>query len=39
VFDMAWERPVDEPNLGARLMDKYRVRTPDELMSCSTCHR
>ena len=39
VVDMAWQPPSDDPNLGAELMKRYRVRTPDELMSCSTCHR
>ena len=39
VFDMAWQPPAGDPNLGAELMKRYRIRTTDELLSCSTCHR
>ncbi len=39
VFDMTWEPPADQPDLGARLMKQYRIRTTQELTSCSTCHR
>jgi hypothetical protein len=39
VFDMAWEPPADNPKLGADLAKQYHVRSPEELTSCSTCHR
>jgi cytochrome c7-like protein len=36
VFNMTWERPRNEPDLGKELMEQYNVHS---LMSCSTCHR
>ncbi|HTQ80166.1 MAG TPA: cytochrome c3 family protein [Thermoanaerobaculia bacterium] len=39
VFNMAWERPADDPSLGVRLAKEYKVQSPRALTSCSTCHR
>jgi hypothetical protein len=36
---MAWERPADDPGLGARLVQEYKIASVDQLTSCSTCHR
>jgi hypothetical protein len=39
VYNMAWERPADDPDLGERLVKEYRIGSVDQLTSCSTCHR
>ena len=39
VFNMAWQRPADDPGLGSRLVKDYHVLPPRTLTSCSTCHR
>jgi Cytochrome c7 and related cytochrome c len=39
VFDMAWQPPEDSQKLGDELFKKNQIRTPEELTSCSTCHR
>jgi hypothetical protein len=39
VFNMAWERPANDPGLGARLVKEYKIASPEQLTSCSTCHR
>jgi hypothetical protein len=39
VFNMTWERPGDDPELGTRLVQEYKIGTPEQLTSCSTCHR
>jgi Cytochrome c7 and related cytochrome c len=39
VFNMKWEPPADQPNLGQELLKRYAVRGTDQLTSCSTCHR
>jgi hypothetical protein len=39
VYNMAWQRPADDPDLGARLVREYKIGTVDQLTSCSTCHR
>jgi hypothetical protein len=39
VFNMAWERPADDPDLGARLVREYKIGSVEQLTSCSTCHR
>jgi hypothetical protein len=39
VFNMAWERPADDPGLGARLVKEYKIASVEQLTSCSTCHR
>ena len=36
IFDLAWQRPADQPNLGAELLRLYDVNTRTD---CSTCHR
>lgn len=36
VYTMGWERPADDPELGARLVDEYDIESLD---SCSVCHR
>ncbi len=38
VFNMKW-RPDDQEAVGRRLLTEYRIRSPRELTSCSTCHR
>ena len=39
VFNMAWERPADDPGLGERLVKEYKIADVRQLTSCSTCHR
>jgi hypothetical protein len=39
VFNMAWERPADDPGMGERLVREYKIASVDQLTSCSTCHR
>jgi hypothetical protein len=39
VFNMTWQRPADDPDLGARLVQEYRIASVQQLTSCSTCHR
>jgi hypothetical protein len=39
VYNMAWERPSDDPGLGARLVKEYKIASVEELTNCSTCHR
>jgi hypothetical protein len=39
VFNMAWEPPENQEELGKALMDKYKVRDAIRLTSCSVCHR
>ena len=39
VFNMAWERPADDPGLGERLVKEYKIASVEQLTSCSTCHR
>jgi hypothetical protein len=36
IFDLAWEHPPDQPDLGAELVRRYDVHTRTD---CSTCHR
>jgi hypothetical protein len=36
VFNMSWEPPADQPDLGERLMEEYGVRRATD---CSVCHR
>ena len=36
VFNMEWEPPADQLELGRRLVQEYQVQS---LTSCSTCHR
>jgi hypothetical protein len=39
VFNMVWERPADDPQLGERLVREYKIASVEQLTSCSTCHR
>ena len=39
VFNMAYERPADDPDMGARLVREYKIAGVEQLTSCSTCHR
>ncbi len=39
VFNMNWQPPADDPEMGARLIQEYKVGSPEQLTSCSTCHR
>jgi hypothetical protein len=39
IYNMAWERPANDPGLGARLVQEYKIAGVDQLTSCSTCHR
>ena len=39
VFNMAWERPADDPGLGERLVREYKIADAKQLTNCSTCHR
>jgi Cytochrome c7 and related cytochrome c len=39
VYNMAWERPANDPDLGKRLVQEYKIASVDQLTSCSTCHR
>jgi hypothetical protein len=39
VFNMAWQRPADDPELGARLVQEYGIAGVQHMTSCSTCHR
>jgi len=36
IFDLAWQQPADQPELGAELVRRYEVHTRTD---CSTCHR
>jgi hypothetical protein len=39
VFDMDWQPPGDQLALGRKLVEKYHIKTPEQLTDCSTCHR
>src|ERR1700749_830137 len=39
VFNMNWKAPANQDEIGKRLAAQNRIRTTDELTSCSTCHR
>jgi len=39
VFNMAYERPSDDPDLGERLVKEYKIASVQQLTNCSTCHR
>jgi hypothetical protein len=39
VFNMTWERPADDPDLGERLVKEYNIANVGQLTNCSTCHR
>ncbi len=39
VFNMDWQPPPNQIEQGLKLVKQYRIRTTEELTSCSTCHR
>jgi len=39
VFNMDWKAPANQEELGKKLVAEYKIRTVNELTSCSTCHR
>jgi hypothetical protein len=39
VYNMAWEPPADDPGLGGRLVQEYKIASVAQLTNCSTCHR
>jgi len=39
VFNMRWQRPAGDPELGARLVKEYGIASVEQLTNCSTCHR
>jgi hypothetical protein len=39
VFNMAYEAPANQTELGLRLKKDYRISGPDHMTSCSVCHR
>ena len=38
VFNLAWEPPGDQEDLGRQLVEEYRIQTT-QLTDCSICHR
>jgi hypothetical protein len=39
VFNMEYQPPADQEQLGNKLAKQYHLRTTYDLTSCSTCHR
>ncbi|HYA96521.1 MAG TPA: cytochrome c3 family protein [Methylomirabilota bacterium] len=39
VFNMDWQPPANQAELGKQLRTQYNLRSTEELTSCSTCHR
>jgi Cytochrome c7 and related cytochrome c len=39
VFDMSYEKPSNQDELGKKLVAEYHIKTPNELTSCTVCHR
>jgi hypothetical protein len=39
VFNMDWKAPADQRERGTRYQAERKIRTVEELTSCSTCHR
>lgn len=39
VFDVNYEPPANQAELGQRLVKEYHIRTAHELTSCTVCHR
>jgi len=39
VFNMDWQPPPNQEEEGRRLAQEYRIRSVEDLTSCSTCHR
>jgi hypothetical protein len=39
VFNVNYQRPVDQAGLGHELVADYKIRSAEELTSCTACHR
>ena len=39
VFDMQYEAPPEQEELGRSLINQYKIQSPSVLTSCDTCHR
>ena len=39
VFNMNWQAPANQAEIGKKLAEENKIRTTAELTSCSTCHR
>jgi hypothetical protein len=39
IFNMDWQAPANQEQVGRQLAAEYKLRTTAELTSCSTCHR
>ena len=39
VFDMEWQPPSNQMEEGHKLVEQYKIREPNFLTSCNTCHR
>ncbi len=39
VFRLDWQPPEDQVALGRKLVQEYKIQSPMNLTSCSTCHR
>jgi hypothetical protein len=39
VFNMSYEWPANQRELGTRLVEEHKIRDVQQLTSCSTCHR
>ncbi len=39
VFNLAWNRPDNQEEMGRELVKKYHILSPKQLTDCSTCHR
>jgi hypothetical protein len=39
IFNMNWKAPANQEEVGEKLAADYKLRSTNELTSCSTCHR
>lgn len=39
IFQMDWQPPANQAEVGARLVKQNKIQDPFQLTSCSTCHR
>ena len=39
VFNMKYRKPADQRAIGNRLVQEYSIRSPNQLTSCTVCHR
>jgi cytochrome c peroxidase len=39
VFNVNYQRPADQAGLGRELVVDYKIRSAEELTSCTACHR